>query len=158
MHATELDRIVASALAEFAQCGDPASLENAKARYLGKSGALTEQLKGLAKLSPAERPAAGATINEAKAKLDAAAKCDPQRASLLPALVRFEAGQYRIRTAPWKGSSDLVGLSRAKRSRTQLILGPWTHGDRSLSHAGDVEFGPAAPVDGNLAEDVFQNT
>src|SRR4029077_719819 len=36
---------------------------------------------------------------------------------------------------------NYVGLSRAKRSRTQLILGPWTHGDRSLSHAGDVEFG-----------------
>jgi phenylalanyl-tRNA synthetase alpha chain len=72
MQATDLDRIVASALAEFAQCGDSASLENAKARYLGKSGALTEQLKGLAKLLPAERPAAGATINEAKAKLEEA--------------------------------------------------------------------------------------
>jgi len=72
MQATELDRIVTSALAEFAQCGDPASLENAKARYLGKAGALTEQLKGLAKLSPAERPAAGATINEAKARLEGA--------------------------------------------------------------------------------------
>jgi putative CocE/NonD family hydrolase len=51
---------------------------------------------------------------------------------------------------------NFVGLSRAKRSRTQLILGPWTHGDRSLSHAGEVEFGPAAPVDGNLAEDFFE--
>jgi uncharacterized protein len=43
----------------------------------------------------------------------------------------------------------------AKRTRQQLILGPWTHGDRSLSHAGEVEFGPAAVVDGNLAEDFF---
>ena len=51
---------------------------------------------------------------------------------------------------------NYVGLSRAKRSRMQLILGPWTHGDRSLSHAGEVEFGPAAPVDGNLAEDFFE--
>jgi putative CocE/NonD family hydrolase len=51
---------------------------------------------------------------------------------------------------------NYVGLSRAKRSRMQLILGPWTHGDRSLSHAGDVEFGPAAPVDGNLAGDFFE--
>jgi uncharacterized protein len=50
---------------------------------------------------------------------------------------------------------NYVGLSRTKRSRMQLILGPWTHGDRSLSHAGEVEFGPAAPVDGNLAEDFF---
>ena len=37
----------------------------------------------------------------------------------------------------------------------QLILGPWTHGDRSLTYAGEVEFGPAAAVDGNLAEDFF---
>ena len=36
--------------AEFAACADPAALENAKARYLGKSGALTEQLKSLGKL------------------------------------------------------------------------------------------------------------
>jgi hypothetical protein len=50
---------------------------------------------------------------------------------------------------------NFVGLSRAKRSPMQLILGPWTHGDRSLSHAGDVDFGPSAPVDGNLAEDFF---
>jgi len=47
------------------------------------------------------------------AKLEAPAKCDPERASLVPALVRFDAGQYWIHTAPWKGSSDLVGLSRA---------------------------------------------
>jgi putative CocE/NonD family hydrolase len=51
---------------------------------------------------------------------------------------------------------NYVGLSRAKRSRMQLILGPWTHGDRSSSHAGEVEFGPGAPIDGNLAEDFFE--
>jgi putative CocE/NonD family hydrolase len=50
---------------------------------------------------------------------------------------------------------NFLGLSRVKRSPQQLILGPWTHGDRSLSHAGEVEFGPAAAVDGNLAEDFF---
>jgi len=48
-----------------------------------------------------------------EAKLEAPAKCDPERAALIPALVRFDGGQYWIRTAPWKGSSDLVGLSRA---------------------------------------------
>jgi molybdopterin molybdotransferase len=47
------------------------------------------------------------------ARLEAPAKCDPERAALVPALVRFDAGQYWIHTAPWKGSSDLVGLSRA---------------------------------------------
>ena len=50
---------------------------------------------------------------------------------------------------------NYLGLSRRKRGPVQLILGPWTHGDRSLTYAGEVEFGPAAAVDGNLAEDFF---
>jgi molybdopterin molybdotransferase len=48
-----------------------------------------------------------------EANLEAPAKCDPERAALVPALVRFERGQYKVQTAPWKGSSDLVGLARA---------------------------------------------
>jgi uncharacterized protein len=50
---------------------------------------------------------------------------------------------------------NFVGLSRMRLSPMRLILGPWTHGDRSLTYAGDVDFGPTAPVDGNLAEDFF---
>jgi putative CocE/NonD family hydrolase len=52
-------------------------------------------------------------------------------------------------------TENYLGLKREKRAPMRLILGPWTHGDRSLSYAGDVDFGPAAPVDGNLAEDFF---
>jgi phenylalanyl-tRNA synthetase alpha chain len=68
----ELDRIVAAALADFSACGDPAALENNKAKYLGKAGALTELLKSLGRLAPTDRPAAGARINAAKVKLEAA--------------------------------------------------------------------------------------
>ncbi len=32
-------------------------------------------------------------------------------------------------------------------------MGPWTHGAHSVSHAGEIDLGPEAPVDGNLAED-----
>jgi phenylalanyl-tRNA synthetase alpha chain len=67
-----LETIVAAALAEFASCHDAAALENAKAGFLGKSGRLTEQLKALGKLSAADRPAAGARINDAKATLEQA--------------------------------------------------------------------------------------
>jgi len=52
-------------------------------------------------------------------------------------------------------TENYLGLKRKKRASMRLILGPWTHGDRSLSYAGDVDFGPTAPVDGNLAEDFF---
>ena len=68
----ELERIVGSALAEFETCGDPAALENSKAKYLGKAGAITELLKGLGKLPASERPVIGARINEAKAQLESA--------------------------------------------------------------------------------------
>ncbi|MGE3280834.1 MAG: CocE/NonD family hydrolase, partial [Alphaproteobacteria bacterium] len=53
-------------------------------------------------------------------------------------------------------TDNYLGLSRAGRAPQRLILGPWTHGDRSLSHAGEVDFGEAAPVDGNLAGDFFE--
>ena len=67
-----LETIVAAALADFASCHDAASLENAKGRFLGKTGRLTEQLKALGKLAAADRPAAGARINDAKAALEQA--------------------------------------------------------------------------------------
>jgi len=68
----ELDKLVAEAVALFAGISDADALEQAKARYLGKAGALTELLKGLGKLSAEERPAAGARINVAKQKLEEA--------------------------------------------------------------------------------------
>ena len=48
-----------------------------------------------------------------EAIVEAPATCDPERVALVPAFVRFSNGSYRIKTAPWKGSSDLAGLSRA---------------------------------------------
>ena len=68
----DVNRIVQRALAEFAACADPAALENAKAKYLGKAGALTERLKALGKLAPSERAATGARINAAKSTLEEA--------------------------------------------------------------------------------------
>ena len=44
-------------------------LEDIRVDFLGKKGALTLMLKTLGDLSPAERPAAGAKVNEAKATL-----------------------------------------------------------------------------------------
>src|SRR3954447_131338 len=52
-------------------------------------------------------------------------------------------------------TENYIGLGRAGRGPQRLILGPWTHGDRSLRYAGEVDFGDAAPVDGNLAADFF---
>jgi hypothetical protein len=50
-------------------------------------------------------------------------------------------------------TENYIALSSIKRGPVKLVLGPWTHGQRSVSHSGNVEFGPAAPLDGNLAPD-----
>ena len=98
----ELNRIVDSALAEFAGCGDAAALEDAKARYLGKTGVLTEQLKGLGKLSAAERPAAGARINDAKVKLEST--LNARRGALADAKLEAQlAGEALDVTLPGRG-------------------------------------------------------
>jgi len=68
----ELDKLVAEAMALFGSIDNADALEQAKARYVGKSGVLTELLKGLGKLPAAERPAAGARINVAKQQLEEA--------------------------------------------------------------------------------------
>ena len=49
----DLAPLVQDAQADFEQAKAPAELENAKARYLGKSGLITEQLKALASLAQA---------------------------------------------------------------------------------------------------------
>ena len=47
---TDLFEIVDAATAAFAQAVTPAELENAKALFLGKSGRMTELMKGMAAL------------------------------------------------------------------------------------------------------------
>ena len=59
----ELDSLVESAQQLFAQSMSPADLENAKARFLGKSGQVTELMKGMAQLSVDEKKSRGAAIN-----------------------------------------------------------------------------------------------
>ncbi|MCS6809670.1 MAG: phenylalanine--tRNA ligase subunit alpha [Tepidimonas sp.] len=68
----ELDSLVQAARAQFAQAATPQELENAKARFLGKQGLLTERMKALAQLAAEERKAAGAAINAAKQAVEAA--------------------------------------------------------------------------------------
>jgi len=67
-----LDEILSNAQSEFAACANLADLEQAKARFLGKSGVLTDLLKGLGKLLAEERPAAGGAINLAKQAVEQA--------------------------------------------------------------------------------------
>jgi phenylalanyl-tRNA synthetase alpha chain len=66
---SDLAAVVEEALREVASCSALAALEDCRVRWLGKKGGLTEQLKALGALPASERPAAGARINEAKARV-----------------------------------------------------------------------------------------
>ena len=98
-----LDTIVQEALQTFAAVTDATQLEQDKARYLGKSGALTGLLKGLGKLPAGERPAMGARINAAKEQLEAAlaARREKIQADQLDAQLAQEALDV---TLPGRGS------------------------------------------------------
>ncbi|MFA7268863.1 MAG: phenylalanine--tRNA ligase subunit alpha [Sterolibacterium sp.] len=67
-----IEQLVVTATTEFAGIADAAQLEQAKARYLGKSGSLTELLKTLGQMPAEERRTAGASINRAKDQIEAA--------------------------------------------------------------------------------------
>ncbi len=69
---SDVDAIVAQALAEFESAKDGVSLENVKARFLGKSGLVTDLLKQLGKLPAEQRREAGSRINDAKGQIEQA--------------------------------------------------------------------------------------
>ena len=88
-----LEQLVIEAIGEFATATEPAKLEEAKARYLGRDGSLTALLKGLGKLPADERKAAGAAINAAKERVEASltARRDELRRAQLDAQLAAEA-------------------------------------------------------------------
>jgi phenylalanyl-tRNA synthetase alpha chain len=55
----------------FAGAGNAADLESVRVRYLGRKSELTQVLRGLKDLPPAERSAVGARANEARLRLEA---------------------------------------------------------------------------------------
>ena len=68
----ELDTLVQQAQALFTQCASAADLENAKAQFLGKSGRISEMMKGLSQLDLETKKTQGAVINSAKQSIEQA--------------------------------------------------------------------------------------
>ncbi|TMA61553.1 MAG: phenylalanine--tRNA ligase subunit alpha [Deltaproteobacteria bacterium] len=75
----ELARLREAALAEIASCRAEAELEAVRIRYLGRKGSLTQVVRGLATVPPAERPALGALVNQAKEAVEAAVAAAGER-------------------------------------------------------------------------------
>ena len=109
----DLDTLVQAAQQAFADAPTPAELENAKARFLGKAGRLTELMKGLATLGVDEKKSRGAAINQAKQQVEALlqARRDALAAGELQAQLRAEALDVTL-PGRRRGSGGLHPVSR----------------------------------------------
>jgi len=114
----DLTALTRKALEAVAGCSDLVALEEARVRWLGKKGVLTEQLKALGGLPAAERPAAGARINTAKEELQAA--IEARRAQLTRADVERQliAGRIDV-TLPGRGEEP-GGLHPVTKARLRI--------------------------------------
>jgi len=119
----DLDPLVLEAQADFARAPTPAELENAKARYLGKAGRITEQLKALAALSVDEKKSRGALINAAKQSIEAAlnARRDALAQAELDRQLQAEALDVSL-PGRQRGTGGVHPITRA-RERIEAIFG-----------------------------------
>jgi len=119
----DLDPLVLEAQADFARAPTPAELENAKARYLGKAGRITEQLKALAALSVDEKKSRGALINAAKQQIEAAlnARRDALAQAELDRQLQAEALDVTL-PGRTRGVGGVHPITRA-RERIEAIFG-----------------------------------
>ena len=119
----DFDPLVQEAEAAFARAAAPAELENAKARFLGKSGRITEQMKALGALTPEERKVRGALINDAKQRIEAAlaARREALAQAELEAQLAAEALDVTL-PGRGRGIGSLHPVTRA-RARIEAIFG-----------------------------------
>ncbi|RTL23039.1 MAG: phenylalanine--tRNA ligase subunit alpha [Burkholderiales bacterium] len=111
---SDLDALLQAAQADFAAAPTPAELENAKARFLGKSGRVTELMKGLGALSIDEKKTRGAEINQCKLAIEAAltARRDALAAAELEKQLKAEALDVTL-PGRQRGTGGLHPITRA---------------------------------------------
>lgn len=88
----------------ISQCTNDASLADAKARFLGKDGELTVQMKSLGKLSAQERGPAGKRLNQTKKAIEAL--LNQREAGISAALLSARLAEEAIDVSlPGRGAS-----------------------------------------------------
>jgi phenylalanyl-tRNA synthetase alpha chain len=105
--------IVQGAAEELERAASRQDLEQVRVKYLGKKGALTQLLRSVPALPPAERPMIGRETNEAKAEIEAAL------AARLSAVDQIER---RARLAADRVDLTLPGRRTIPGSRHPLAL------------------------------------
>jgi phenylalanyl-tRNA synthetase alpha chain len=133
-----VETIVERALADFERAADPAALENAKARYLGKSGELTALLKSLGRLPVEARKGAGQAINAAKERLEQA--LEARRAALADEKLQEKLAEEAL-------DVTLPGRGRG-RGGLHPVIRTWQRVEQIFRSIGfDVADGPEIETD-----------
>jgi phenylalanyl-tRNA synthetase alpha chain len=113
-----LETLTGRALAEVAASHDLARLDEVRVAWLGKKGALTEQLKALGALPAAERPAAGQRINEAKQAVQQSLDARREQLERETIARELEAGRIDV-TLDGRGEQP-GGLHPVTRARLRI--------------------------------------
>ena len=92
----ELNTVVESAQSAFGKALTPADLENAKALFLGKSGRITELMKGMASLPVEQKKTQGAAINLAKQAIESALNARRQALADAQLLAQLAAEAFDV--------------------------------------------------------------
>ena len=111
--------MVLEAQAAFDQAATPADLENAKSRFLGKSGRVTGQLKALAALPVDEKKARGALINAAKQQIEAALNASRDALAQRELESQLKSESLDV-TLPGRRRGPGVGLHPISRARERI--------------------------------------
>ena len=136
-----LSNLQRDALAAFDGAADLAALNQLRVAYLGKKGALTEVLKGVGKLAPADRPVIGKFVNQTKQ-------------ALAEALQQAEAA-LAVQAKAARIAAERVDVSMPGRRRPAGALHPVQQGlDDLTSIFAQMGF---AVAEGPEIEDEFHN-
>jgi phenylalanyl-tRNA synthetase alpha chain len=115
---TDLVALTSGALAQVAAAKDLAALDEVRVHFLGKKGLFTEQAKSLGALPAAERPAAGARINEAKTEVQAAIEARREALARADIEAKLAAGRIDV-TLPGRGE-ECGGLHPVTQARLRI--------------------------------------
>jgi phenylalanyl-tRNA synthetase alpha chain len=133
-----IDALRADAAAAIERAADLAALDGIRVKYLGKSGLLTAQLKGLGKLPVDQRPVAGQAINQVKVAVQEL--LEVRKAQLQSAALTQRLAEERIDVSlPGRGQR-IGGLHPVTRALQRI--------ERLFANAGfGIEEGPEVEDD-----------
>ncbi len=115
---SDLDSLVRAAEADFGAALTPAELENAKARFLGKAGRVTELLKALGALPVEQKKTRGAEINASKQRIESALSARRQALAEVDLQAQLEAEALDV-TLPGR-QRGLGGLHPVSRTMERI--------------------------------------